>query len=107
MVASRFRVVDLSRAWSSREKRRGTLGKLAKRITTPTLIPLGLANDNAPDHPSYMPQSLSAVYIHLVFCTKDRRPRISKNLRPIFSRSGSDLRTQECTVEFCPQNTLN
>ena len=25
-------------------------------------------------HPSHMPQSLSAVYIHLVFSTKDRRP---------------------------------
>ena len=36
--------------------------------------PLGLANENATDHPFHMPQSLSAVYIHLVFSTKDRRP---------------------------------
>ena len=47
-------------------------------------IPLGLntaasrrftlANDTAIHHPRAMPQSLSAVYIHLVFSTKDRRP---------------------------------
>ena len=37
-------------------------------------IPLGLENDDAIRHPSPMPQSLSAVYIHLVFSTKDRRP---------------------------------
>src|SRR5437879_13030386 len=37
-------------------------------------IPLGLENDDAIHHPSLMPQSLSAVYIHLVFSTKDRRP---------------------------------
>src|SRR5438552_11075664 len=36
--------------------------------------PLGLANENATDHPFHMPQSLSAVYIHLGFSTKDRRP---------------------------------
>ena len=33
-----------------------------------------LANDTAIHHPPVMPQSLSAVYIHLVFSTKDRRP---------------------------------
>jgi putative transposase len=33
-----------------------------------------LANGTAIHHPSVMPQSLSAVYIHLVFSTKDRRP---------------------------------
>ena len=33
-----------------------------------------LANDTAIHHRSVMPQSLSAVYIHLVFSTKDRRP---------------------------------
>ena len=37
-------------------------------------IPLGLENADAIRHPSPMPQSLSAVYIHLVFSTKDRRP---------------------------------
>src|SRR5256885_15500030 len=37
-------------------------------------IPLCLADDAAPGHPDFMPQSLSAVYIHLVFSTKDRRP---------------------------------
>jgi REP element-mobilizing transposase RayT len=37
-------------------------------------IPLGLKTANAICHSSVMPQSLSAVYIHLVFSTKDRRP---------------------------------
>ena len=37
-------------------------------------IPLGLKNDDAMRHLSALPQSLSAVYIHLVFSTKDRRP---------------------------------
>src|SRR5437879_3571433 len=37
-------------------------------------IPLGLENDDAIHHFSFMPQSLAAVYIHLVFSTKDRRP---------------------------------
>jgi REP element-mobilizing transposase RayT len=37
-------------------------------------IPLGLENADASHHPPAMPQSLSAVYIHLVFSTKDRRP---------------------------------
>ena len=37
-------------------------------------IPLGLENADAIWYPSHMPQSLSAVYIHLVFSTKDRRP---------------------------------
>src|ERR1043166_6197440 len=37
-------------------------------------VPLGLENADAIRHPSVMPQSLSAVYIHLVFSTKDRRP---------------------------------
>ena len=37
-------------------------------------IPLGLENADAIWHSSHMPQSLSAVYIHLVFSTKDRRP---------------------------------
>src|SRR6185503_18311224 len=36
--------------------------------------PLALENADAFHHPSHMPQSLSAVYIHLVFSTKDRRP---------------------------------
>ena len=35
---------------------------------------MGLENADAIRHPSVMPQSLSAVYIHLVFSTKDRRP---------------------------------
>jgi REP element-mobilizing transposase RayT len=33
-----------------------------------------LANATTEHHPRVMPQSLSAVYIHLVFSTKDRRP---------------------------------
>ena len=37
-------------------------------------LPLGLENDAEIRYPSHMPQSLSAVYIHLVFSTKDRRP---------------------------------
>jgi REP element-mobilizing transposase RayT len=37
-------------------------------------IPLGLKNADAICHSFVMPQSLSAVYIHLVFSTKDRRP---------------------------------
>ena len=37
-------------------------------------IPLGLENAAAIHHPPAVPQSLSAVYIHLVFSTKDRRP---------------------------------
>jgi len=37
-------------------------------------IPLGLENADVIRHPSLMPQSLSAVYIHLVFSTKDRLP---------------------------------
>ena len=40
----------------------------------PDTIPLGLENADAIWHPRTMPQSLSAVYIHLVFSTKDRRP---------------------------------
>ena len=36
--------------------------------------PLGLESAEAIHHPHAMPQSLSAVYIHLVFSTKDRRP---------------------------------
>jgi len=36
-------------------------------------IPLGLENADVIRYPSAMPQSLSAVYIHLVFSTKDRR----------------------------------
>jgi len=36
--------------------------------------PLGLENGDAIHHSFHMPQSLSAVYIHLVFSTKDRRP---------------------------------
>jgi len=35
---------------------------------------LGLANAAAIYHSSAMPQSLSAVYIHLIFSTKERRP---------------------------------
>lgn len=38
-----------------------------------------LANDTAIHHPRVMPQSLSAVYIHLVFSTKDRRPLLRDN----------------------------
>ena len=37
-------------------------------------IHLGLENAVTIWHPPFMPQSLSAVYIHLVFSTKDRRP---------------------------------
>jgi putative transposase len=37
-------------------------------------IPLGLADERGLAILSHMPQSLSAVYIHLVFSTKDRRP---------------------------------
>jgi REP element-mobilizing transposase RayT len=43
-------------------------------------IPLGLENADAIRHPSHMPQSLSAVYIHLVFSTKDRRPFLRDRL---------------------------
>ena len=39
-------------------------------------LPLGLKNADAICHSSAMPQSLSAVYIHLVFSTKDRRPML-------------------------------
>jgi putative transposase len=35
---------------------------------------LGLKNTDVSHHPLAMPQSLAAVYIHLVFSTKDRRP---------------------------------
>jgi REP element-mobilizing transposase RayT len=37
-------------------------------------ITFALADRAAIDHPPAMPQSLSAVFIHLVFSTKDRRP---------------------------------
>ena len=37
-------------------------------------ISLGLENANLLCHPLVMPKSLSAVYIHLVFSIKDRRP---------------------------------
>jgi len=30
-----------------------------------------------------------------------------KNLRPTFSRAGSDVQTLHCTSELCPQNTQN
>ena len=38
-----------------------------------------LANETAIHHSPAMPQSLSAVYIHLVFSTKDRRPLLRDN----------------------------
>jgi REP element-mobilizing transposase RayT len=45
---------------------------------------LGLANDVVLGHLRVMPQSLSAVYIHLVFSTKDRRPLLrDKSVRGI------------------------
>jgi len=50
------------KAWGCRET--ATLGKRHQPILTPTGC-----------HPSaVMPQSLSSVYLHLVFSTKDRRP---------------------------------
>ena len=44
------------------------------QASTDGAIPLGLENTVAIHHSSRMPQSHSAVYIHLVFSTKDRRP---------------------------------
>src|SRR5213595_1851945 len=40
----------------------------------PHALPLGLEIADPIRHSCSMPQSLSAVYIHLVFSTKDRRP---------------------------------
>jgi hypothetical protein len=53
------------------------LGPRQNKITTPTGLCHVLnksANEEWFVHSFFMPQSLSAVYIHLVFSTKDRRP---------------------------------
>jgi REP element-mobilizing transposase RayT len=44
-----------------------------------------------------MPQSLSAVYIHLVFSTKDRRPWLSPQIRPdLHAELGGISKTLHC-----------
>jgi hypothetical protein len=49
---------------------------MANTISSLKGLRLGLASSSAqPNNSSPMPQSLSAVYIHLVFSTKDRRHR--------------------------------
>ncbi len=50
------------------------VGAFISCLCIPDAIPLGLKDDGAMRHLSVMPQSLSAVYVHLVFSTKDRRP---------------------------------
>jgi putative transposase len=55
--------------------------RFATRVRAPMeLLPLGLENVDAILHSLHMPQSLSAVYIHLVFSTKDRRPLLRDKL---------------------------
>jgi REP element-mobilizing transposase RayT len=44
-----------------------------------------------------MPQSLSAVYIHLVFSTKDRAPVIPDSITPdLYSYIGGIARNEKC-----------